>query len=363
MARALPAGAQEEERVGSSGKAAKEDEDIFKHEREAHEKLEKEVAASWEKRVRSPGSGRQVAAGNRVTLHIVGHLHSEGGVVFESTRQRGVPVILIARRGSLVPGLDVGLLSCCEGEQAVFTVQPSGGYGNRGYVDANAVRKVPGDCVLVFEVEIVKVEEELELWNLDYETKMRYAAEYRERGNTLFRNKYYDVADEEYEQAMRYLIFNTHPTEAELPHVSEGLIAVQLNLTATKLRTGREKEAIAQAKKVLELMPNHPKALYRIGQAHVQLGNYREAERYLGKAITASEGDAEAVQACQREIERLSQRQERHKRQQKKAYSKMIQPKHSKLGSFLQLLQDPTKKAVASFAVAALAVLAFVFFG
>lgn len=79
---------------------------------------------------------------------------------------------------------------------------------------------------------------------------IRYASEYRERGNTLFRNQYYDTADGEYELAMRYLLFNAHPNDEELPIITEGLVAVQLNLAASKLRIGREKDCISQAQKV-----------------------------------------------------------------------------------------------------------------
>ena len=223
-----------------------EREALFKDEREAAAKAEKDATESWSKAVLTHGEGRQVKGGDRVIVHIVSHLNNVKGHVYESSRVRGVPLIIIAERGSLVPGLEKALLSLREGEVCNVIVKPAGGYGNRGYVDANGVRTVPGDCTLAFEVEVVTVKDELELWNMDFTTKMRYAAEYRERGNTLFRNKYYKFADEEYEHAMRYLLFNTHPTEEELPFITEGLVAVQLNMTASKLRTGREDEAIKQ---------------------------------------------------------------------------------------------------------------------
>ena len=164
---------------------------LFKHERDAAEKAEKDANESWTKAVLTHGEGREVKGGDRVIVHIVSHLTNVKGHVYESSRARGVPLIIIAERGSLVPGLEKALLTMKQGDVANVIVKPSGGYGNRGYVDANGVRTVPGDCTLAFEVEVVSVEEELELWNMDFTTKMRYAAEYRERGNTLFRNKYY----------------------------------------------------------------------------------------------------------------------------------------------------------------------------
>eukprot|EP00966_Prymnesium_polylepis_P043461 1008222-Prymnesium_polylepis.1 len=154
----------------------KDDKDqIFKEEKENHEERQKQYQCSWHKKVSEQGHAPGVYDGDRVTMHYVGHLRTLDGPVFDSTRERGVPVIINADRGSLAPGLDKGILTCNEGEKCVFTIQPEGGYGNAGYVDSKGVRTVPGDCVLVFEVEIIKVIEQYELWNLDYDTKMRRA--------------------------------------------------------------------------------------------------------------------------------------------------------------------------------------------
>jgi len=296
-----------------------------------------------------------------VTMHIVGHFRTIKGDIYESTRERGVPQILQADRGSLVPGLDKALLTCREGDVCNVVVKAAGGYGNKGKVDANGVRTVPGDCTLVFELEIVKVQPEQELWVMSFKEKMRRAAEYRERGNVLFRNKYYDYADEEYNSAMRYLLFNTHPTEDELPFVTEGLVATQLNLCASKLRMGREKEAIKQAQDVMKMAENHPKALYRIGQANVQLGNYVEAERYLNKAITASVGDADAIKSCEKELERLARTRERHKRNRKKAFAKMIQPKRGRFDAVGEYFSDSNTRMMAAVGVATVAIFTYIF--
>ena len=96
-------------------------------------------------------------------MHVIGYLHKEGGKVYEDTRQLGVPMIIIAYRGSLVPGLDLALLNAPAGERAIYTIKPVGGYGNRGKVDANALRTVPGDCTLVFDVEVLNVADEVEV--------------------------------------------------------------------------------------------------------------------------------------------------------------------------------------------------------
>ena len=91
---------------------------------------------------------------------------------------------------------------------------------------------------------------------------------------------------------MRYLVYMPQPEDGQLARrprrvarrcgapvressvacrlqapLEEATVRMQLNLCAAKLRTGREAAALAHADKVLELRPEHPKALYRKGQA------------------------------------------------------------------------------------------------
>jgi len=108
--------------------------------------------------------------------------------------------------------------------------------------------------------------------------------------------------------------------------LEEATVRMQLNLCAAKLRTGREAAALAHADKVLELRPEHPKALYRKGQAHTQLGAYAEASLALtrAKAAAEAEADSSAAAAVEKEEARLAERRQRHARQRKAAYRRMV---------------------------------------
>ena len=77
--------------------------------------------------------------------------------------------------------------------------------------------------------------------------------------------------------------------------------------------------------RALELQPEHPKALYRSAQAHTQLGQPAQAKAFLARLEAAAQGDEEMLKAAAQERARLEHRQERHKRQQKKAYARMVQ--------------------------------------
>ena len=129
----------------------------------------------------------------------------------------------------------------------------------------------------MYEVELLAVEAEGELWELDFGAKMALADERRGRGNELFRGGWYEWAAAEYEQAMRYLVFMAHPTDDEAPKIAEATATVQLNLAAAALRCGREDDAVRHAEKVLALRPDDAKALYRLGQAYTNLNRWDDA--------------------------------------------------------------------------------------
>jgi tetratricopeptide (TPR) repeat protein len=124
---------------------------------------------------------------------------------------------------------------------------------------------------------------------------------------------------------MRYLVYHPHPTPEESEAVGGLMLTVQLNLAATKLRCAREAAALTHCEKALELQPEHPKALYRSAQAHTQLGQPAQAKAFLARLEAAAQGDEEMLKAAAQERARLEHRQERHKRQQKKAYARMVQ--------------------------------------
>ena len=75
---------------------------------------------------------------------------------------------------------------------------------------------------------------------------------------------------------------------------------------------------------MLDLAPEQPKALYRIGQANTQLGRYAEAQRYLTRASASPHADASVKAAVAKELARLGERRERHARQRKRACERMV---------------------------------------
>ena len=106
-------------------------------------------AAGFTSRDVSVGTGDVAEPGDVVTAHYVGRLTD--GKVFDSSRDRGVPISFMLGSGQVIKGWDEGLQGMRVGGTRILTISPEYGYG------AQAVGAIPGNSTLVFEVELVGV--------------------------------------------------------------------------------------------------------------------------------------------------------------------------------------------------------------
>jgi FKBP-type peptidyl-prolyl cis-trans isomerase len=97
------------------------------------------------------GNGAQAKAGDRVRVHYVGTLVSDGSK-FDSSRDRGEPFTFKLGAGEVIQGWDVGVEGMAEGELRELVIPAAMGYGRRG-----APPVIPPDADLRFEVELLKV--------------------------------------------------------------------------------------------------------------------------------------------------------------------------------------------------------------
>ncbi|XP_014748502.1 PREDICTED: peptidyl-prolyl cis-trans isomerase FKBP2 [Sturnus vulgaris] len=100
--------------------------------------------------------GDRSRRGDVLTLHYSGTL--EDGTLFDSSLSREQPFVFSLGTGQVIKGWDQGLLGMCEGEKRKLVIPPELGYGDRG-----APPKIPGGAVLIFEVELLKIERRPEL--------------------------------------------------------------------------------------------------------------------------------------------------------------------------------------------------------
>jgi len=95
--------------------------------------------------------------GDTLHMHYTGTLHADGSE-FDSSIPRGQPFTFPLGAGRVIKGWDQGLVGMCEGEKRKLIIPPQLGYGASG-----SPPKIPGDSVLVFEVELLKIERKVEL--------------------------------------------------------------------------------------------------------------------------------------------------------------------------------------------------------
>jgi len=88
--------------------------------------------------------------GDKLSMHYTGKL--EDGTEFDSSIPRGSPLDFTLGMGQVIKGWDQGLMGMCQGEKRKLSIPPHLGYGESG-----APPKIPGNSVLIFEVELIKI--------------------------------------------------------------------------------------------------------------------------------------------------------------------------------------------------------------
>jgi FKBP-type peptidyl-prolyl cis-trans isomerase FkpA len=98
------------------------------------------------------GTGAEAQSGRNVTVHYTGWLFENGeqGEKFDSSKDRGEPVIFPLGSGMVIKGWDEGVQGMKEGGQRTLIIPANLGYGARG---AGGV--IPPNATLIFEVELL----------------------------------------------------------------------------------------------------------------------------------------------------------------------------------------------------------------
>ncbi|CAI9300852.1 unnamed protein product [Lactuca saligna] len=92
----------------------------------------------------------QAHKGDRVKVHYRGKLTD--GTVFDSSFERGDPIEFELGSGQVIKGWDQGLLGMCVGEKRKLKIPSKLGYGDQG-----SPPTIPGGATLIFDTELVAV--------------------------------------------------------------------------------------------------------------------------------------------------------------------------------------------------------------
>lgn len=97
------------------------------------------------------GTGIEAVSDKKVTVNYLGTLTD--GTKFDSSYDRGVPFSFNLGAGEVIKGWDQGVAGMRVGGKRKLTIPSSLGYGATG---AGGV--IPPNAILIFEVELLKVE-------------------------------------------------------------------------------------------------------------------------------------------------------------------------------------------------------------
>jgi peptidylprolyl isomerase len=97
------------------------------------------------------GTGRQPKTGESVSVHYTGWLKT--GEKFDSSRDRGQPLVFQIGRGRVIKGWDEGVGSMKVGGKRKLIIPAHLGYG-----EAGAGGVIPPGATLIFEVELTGIE-------------------------------------------------------------------------------------------------------------------------------------------------------------------------------------------------------------
>mgnify|MGYP001045005137 CR=1 FL=1 len=99
------------------------------------------------------GEGEVAQKGDRVSVHYVGKLASDGKE-FDNSYKRGTPFSFVLGSGEVIKGWEEGIVGMKVGGKRKLTIAPDLAYGERGFPQAG----IPPQATLIFEVELLRVE-------------------------------------------------------------------------------------------------------------------------------------------------------------------------------------------------------------
>lgn len=105
------------------------------------------------------GTGEGISQGQVAVVHYTGWLYDptaaeQKGAKFDSSRDRGEPFSFTIGHGDVIKGWDEGVQGMQPGGQRRLVIPPALGYGEVG-----AQNVIPPNATLVFEIELLKIEE------------------------------------------------------------------------------------------------------------------------------------------------------------------------------------------------------------
>ncbi|TKS76027.1 Inactive peptidyl-prolyl cis-trans isomerase FKBP6 [Collichthys lucidus] len=238
------------------------------------------------KEVVQPGDGPPVPQNASVLIHYSGFLEYSDQP-FETTRHLRYPRMLKLGREVTLAGMDLCLLTMKKGEVSRFLLEPQYAYGDLGCPPL-----IPAAAVVLYEIQIIdyldsgQVDDFMALSPEEQNTVplqrlVEVVNTVRSFGNRCFNQSHYEKAKDRYKQAVMLLGTRETQSNADKDGIRAALLPLYLNLSITELRLDRPHKALKYGNKALEIDSANTKALFRCGQAYLELHEYKSAHGCL----------------------------------------------------------------------------------
>ncbi|KAJ6253310.1 fk506-binding protein [Anaeramoeba flamelloides] len=223
------------------------------------------------KKIIKEGTGKKPSPFSKVRVHYVGH--TSKGVKFDSSRDRNEPFEFVVGKGQVIKGWDRGIPTMKIGEMAVLTIKPEYGYGNQSMGE-----KIPANSTLVFEVELISIDD-----SKDWRSLKEKSVVLKDNGNQEFQKNSYSKATTQYQNSLQ--LINNIPIELleeEDKNEVNGLKkTLHLNIAMTLIMQNEESQALDHCDQALKIEPNNVKGLYRKAICQGNLIKYDDAIKTL----------------------------------------------------------------------------------
>ncbi|XP_010891852.1 inactive peptidyl-prolyl cis-trans isomerase FKBP6 isoform X2 [Esox lucius] len=238
------------------------------------------------KEVVQPGEGQPVPRDSSVSIHFSGFLEYSDRP-FETTNQLKYPRMMKLGRDVTLYGLELGILTMKKGEFSRFLFLPEYAYGDMGCPPL-----IPPFATVLYEVQVLDFLDSAqvdEFFTLSLEEQntvplyklLNVVDTERSFGNRCFNQSRFEDAKDRYKQALTLLGNREVEGEEEKRSIAAAQLPIYLNLSLTQLRLDRPLKALVYSHKALKIDPKNTKALFRCGQAYLELFEYEKAQDYL----------------------------------------------------------------------------------
>uniref|UniRef100_A0A6B2L6K6 peptidylprolyl isomerase n=1 Tax=Arcella intermedia TaxID=1963864 RepID=A0A6B2L6K6_9EUKA len=247
------------------------------------------------------------------TCHVSYRMSGMDGTLFEEARK----AIRIGD-DDLPAGMENAIQTMKIGEHAVFKIKGEYAFGAEG----NKALKIGPHTDIIFDVKLDHFTKEKEFWEMEsFTEKENVAMARKNEGNKFFNASKFNLAIKKYQKALSFFksMNDLSPTEKGVVE-SNILLPCYLNLAAAFLKTSDYKEAKSNAKHALSIDPKSVKALWRLGCAQTELGEWEDAKKCFEDALQI-EPDNKAVKASSANLKKLISEQNKAKNMYKNFFT------------------------------------------